>query len=238
MTEHQIQDAMFLSPHGQPYVMAVRADTSDWNTANACAGSNDEYSIPTGLAGWAVDVGAHIGAWSVPLLMDNPDLRLVAIEALPENVLLLQRNLAVNGLDARAVVVHGAASDTLDPVRISYTEGDDLHEFIGGAGRSGRSVQVPGVTLDRAIELTGAERVAILKSDCEGCEYPFLWGSGLRHVAFITGEHHAGFAPLVVALQDTHTVKIIDGTESFGHFEATLRSYYAALLAPVPGTPE
>lgn len=230
-----VVEATFQSPHGQWYVMAVREGTSDWNTANACAGTNDEYSIPTGLFGAAIDVGAHIGAWTVPLLLDNPGLMAVAIEALPENVLLLERNLARNGLADRCVIRHGAASADQIPVRIGYTEGDPQHEFIGGANRTGRNVLVPGVTLqdamDEILNLAGATRCAMLKIDCEGCEYPFLQGPALERVERIVGEVHFGSAQLGRQLEATHFVTFpgFDANPDFGPFTAVNHDMVVAI---------
>jgi len=224
-----LERCAFQTPGGRTMVVDVRVDTSDWNTINACSGTNNEYGITGGLAGCAVDVGAHIGAWSVPLLLDNPDLRLVAIEALPENVLLLESNLRLNGLLDRSVIRHGAASDTDVPVRIGYTEGDPHHEFIGGANRTGRNVLVPGVTLQHAmteaLNVAGVTTIAILKCDCEGCEYPFLQGPELARVERIVGEVHFGSEQLRRQLEATHDVTFpaFDQNPDFGPFTAVLR---------------
>src|SRR5947208_16888203 len=97
-TAPELQVDTWLTPHGRGTSRVTRPGTSDWNTVSACNGSNDEYHLPEGLQGWALDVGAHIGALTVPLLVDNPGLRAVAIEALPENVELLRMNLERNGV--------------------------------------------------------------------------------------------------------------------------------------------
>ena len=218
----------WLTPGGNRIVMGIRPRSSDWNTVNACNGTNDEYRIPQGISGWALDVGAHIGAATVPLLVDNPGLRVIAIEALPENVEMLTANLGRNMVAHRAVVLPFAASNSADPVRIVYgpSEGELSHsEYIGSAEpRDGRSVDVFGVTLRDALFRRGPEDapkpVVWAKLDCEGCEYPFLSSTYVRLLQRIVGEVHFGAQRLRDILEPTH---IVDAPADFGLFEAVLR---------------
>lgn len=224
------QDTVYLgrTRAGAYYALGVRPGTSDWNTANAVAWPQDEYQLPTGLTGWALDVGAHIGAASIPLLLDNPGLRLLAIEALPENVGMLFANLQRNGVEDRCRIVHAAASDSAAPVRIGYGDVVDAsgqHLYIGNAGAppGAREVVLPGASL-RGVELLRGsaqdEPWVWAKIDCEGCEYPFLSGD-LSRLEFITGEVHQGWARLVELLEPTH---IVAGPgKDFGPFQATIR---------------
>jgi FkbM family methyltransferase len=217
-------EAAFRTPHGNWITMLVRDDTSDWNTVNACTEVGDEYGIPQGLTGWALDVGAHIGAFTVTFLVDNPDARCVAIEALPENVELLRANLARNNVADRAFVINGGASDSGLPVQVHYST-DPHHEFIGSAGGAGRVAEVPGVMLADVLTITsavGVDRIALAKIDCEGCEYPFLSSPAIGQVDRIVGEVHFGSQQLRAILEATHEVlfpNLMDNPD-FGPFEA------------------
>lgn len=215
------------TPHGELYSMQVRPGTSDWNTVHACGGTNDEYKTPDGLTGWGLDVGAHIGAWTVPTLIDNPGLRLVAIEALTENVDLLIRNLERNALRDRCYVLQRAAGGD---ARIYYST-DAQHRFIGNAGAPDGShhhptdgyLDVAGITLDNLLKYPGeTDGFTIAKIDCEGCEYPFLSSEWVGKVALILGEVHHGWQRLVDILSPTHDVGG-DGAD-FGHFRAVRRA--------------
>lgn len=214
------------TPGGHAYTMHVRPGTSDWNTVNACDYRNDEYHIPQGLTGWALDVGAHIGAATIPLLLDNPGLKVIAVEALPENVQLLKANAKRNDVCERLTVIQGAASDTSDQVLIGYGH-DVQHEFIGGslnaAGEdtSRKGIWCEGVTLTRVAALRGdesAQPFVWTKMDCEGCEYAFLASPAVVLLDFITGEVHRGWERLVAILMPTHFVSG-DGKD-FGAFMA------------------
>lgn len=218
-----------LTPHGRPYEMTVRPGTSDWNTVNACAHPHDEYHLPEGLSGWALDVGAHIGACAIPLLLDNPDLWLVAIEALPENVDMLRANADRNGVTDRLHVMQAAASSSPTPVAIAYPD-DREHRFIGNADHpSGpgphEMVMANGVTLGLLVDHYPGEAHGFgwMKIDCEGCEYPFLSSPATIDVAVIVGEHHRGIDG-IRELLTFHDVELVTGTEGFGTFRAVRRA--------------
>lgn len=230
------QVATFLTPHGKGVRFAVRPDTSDWNTCNAITAVGDEYSLPTGLTGWALDVGAHIGACTVALLVENPDLRVVAIEPLPENVALIRENLRLNGVADRALVIEGAVSDTQDPVRIGYGEIGDptrIHEFIGNtqAPDGSREVLADGIPLGQLFA-TGIERFAWTKIDCEGGEATFFDSPFVDRLDHIEGEVHplCGGRRLRELLEATHELDIPrwETEPDFGPFTARLKGSTAA----------
>lgn len=216
------------SPGHRPYTLSVRPGTSDANTVLACSGEHDEYSLPQGITGWALDVGGHIGAATVPLLLDNPDLHVVVVEALPENVRLLHHNLMRNGVEDRAILVHAAAGAATDPVLLGYGT-DGTHEFIGNVAnpQGGRTVEVKGATLRGLMLLRGPaedEPWAWAKIDCEGCEYGVLaspWVTSLLHVK---GEVHQGWDRLLDLLAPTH--EVYGPGDDFGPFSAELRGAY------------
>lgn len=192
------------TPSGNPATITYRNGTSDWNTVSACLlnpyGGGDEYGLPSGLHGWALDIGAHIGAVTVGLLLDNPGLRVVAIEAVPDNVELIRANLEQNGLTDRAVVLAGAAWKGRKPVEVEYgytgSETATVHQFIGSispwleAPGDSRKAEVPVYSLKDALGFTDTGRFEWVKSDCEGCEHHFLKGAQLRNVGTISGEWH------------------------------------------------
>jgi FkbM family methyltransferase len=192
-----------LTPHDRPARFTCREGTSDLATVGA---SNrlwgnlvDEYSIPDGLTGWALDVGAHIGSVTVPLLLDNPELRVVAIEAVPDNVELLRTNLADNGVIDRCTVLNGAAWSGRGTIEVEYgytgSELAETHAYIGSitpwldAPGTKQTATVPILTLKDALAHSDGEFVWA-KSDCEGCEHRFFTGAALAHVGTIVGEWH------------------------------------------------
>jgi FkbM family methyltransferase len=225
---------MFSTPHSRPVEFWFRPWTSDWNTCNAISGQHDEYHLPTGLTGLALDVGAHIGVCAVNLLVDNPGLCVVAIEALPENVELIRANLALNGVEDRCIVLAGAATDDRTiQVSIGYGNVADptgIHEYIGNADAppTSRFAVVRGISLADVFALPGVpDRIVWAKLDCEGCELPFLSSPLLDRIDHIEGEVHpsAGGVRFRDLLTPTHDVTFPgwDANPDFGPFTATIR---------------
>lgn len=218
-----MKDVDVTTPHGHPARMGVRDQTNDLSVVYSIF-DHDEYGIPEGLTGHAIDVGAHIGAWTVAVALDNPDLRVTAIEALPSNIDVLTANVAANGLADRVDIIWGAAGIGHGPTTIRFdfrgSPDADVHRFIGNQrmapGVESSAVEVPTFGLGRLV----GKGARLMKIDCEGCEFALLTGTALRRVDEIVGEYHD--VGIVRLLEKTHTVTT-DGTESFGGFRAVRR---------------
>lgn len=220
---------VFYTPRGKAASMAVRAGTSDHNTAYSCL-TEDEYgaaSLELGN-GWAVDIGAHIGGATVALAVNNKEAHVIAVECLSENVAMIARNVELNGITDRVTVLHAIAArkgGRQATVRWNFDGGESgqHHRFIANAQafaiEHADEESVETIDLASVVKMAGGE-VAFLKIDCEGGEYEFLRGPGLKHVAEIRGEFHAGFDRLVEQLAATHAVTMTGGLETLGAFRA------------------
>jgi FkbM family methyltransferase len=234
-----IATADWYTPAGNPVRLTYRKDTTDWNTVSACLANpygtdGDEYHLPRGLSGWALDLGAHIGSVAVGLLADNPDLRVLAIEAVPENAELVRQNLELNGLTDRAIVWNAAGWSKSGDIQVEYDySGDDTafnHRYIGSvspwiADAPRRYETIKSVTLRDALKVTDGAGFVWVKTDCEGCEHPFFQGAGLKKLGIIEGEwHHRDGTPESFAerLSKTHVVTWGEGIGG-GPFKAVPR---------------
>lgn len=177
--------------------MLYRTDTNDWNTLSASL-TQDEYGLkPLHLSGTAIDVGAYLGGVTVALAMDNPDLRVIAVEPVPPNVELLRRNVTLNGLDSRVEVIEAAIGDGKITVSYGYKGSESLehHAFVGNSTLAGEFTGEAtheertyiGYSLAGLVN-GDVDRVSFLKIDCEGCEWQAL--KTLPPVERIHGEWH------------------------------------------------
>ena len=199
---YTVTHGTFRTPRGRSVELSYREDTNDYNVLRSCL-DEDEYRLQDiALSGTALDIGAHIGGVTIALATDNPDLRIVAVEAVSPNVDLLRENVERNGLSERVTILHAAAGKgATATVRWAFegNEVADHHAFIGNAVMPettlvGLSEQVPVRTLASLVAEFGP--FAFAKVDCEGCEYDFLRGKALASVAIIRGEEHYGTLPL------------------------------------------
>lgn len=243
MSLSSTSDLDILSPRGVTARIKVREDTNDAATIHSTFWTpdrlvlHDEYGLEAlHLTGWALDIGAHIGSVSLALALDNPDLRIVAVEAVPENAALLAENAALAGVSDRVHVVHAAAAapgDTRAVIRYGPYERSGIpaehaqqSRFIGNLdvdhGPHGVTASVRAVSLDHLMERFGIERVGFLKIDCEGCEWRFLASPSIGRVDLIVGEYHVhGLTAIASVLEGTHRVESLHQDGGFGLFRAT-----------------
>ena len=172
---YNVTHGTFRTPRGRNVTMAYREDTNDYNTLRSCL-DEDEYRLrDLHLEGTALDVGAHIGGATIALAVDNPDLRIVSVEAVPPNVDLLRENVERNGLTDRVTVIHAAAGKgKTTTIRWAFAgnESADHHAFIGNSllpsGATHRSEKVFVRTLASLVREFGPFSFA--KVDAEGAE--------------------------------------------------------------------
>lgn len=139
-----------------------------------------------------LDVGAHIGIFSLWMLSLNPNLKIVSVEASPETYALLSRTVksAVERTSATWKSIHRAAWKNND--MISFTDsGDAMSHQINEKGRE----KVQGITLADLICQFEGKKIDLMKVDIEGaeesflCEHPEL----LRDVDRLIVELHAKY---------------------------------------------
>ena len=217
----------------------VRVGTSDSSVVMGTFGG-DEYRLQgREISGWAVDLGAHIGVIAVALLAEHPEVQVIAVEPLPANIELLQRNLAPYGERAH---VMAAAGGNGKPIEIGYAFGgladlpDDYkvaNHYIGRStadipGRDNAEVvTVPTYNVAGLMKAHDLDEIAFIKTDCEGGEYPFFADpKANRRVKTIVGEWHDDSGERIRKLLEPthkfirHEPSIPGSTSCTGLFEA------------------
>ena len=141
-----------------------------------------------------VDIGAHVGLFTLWILSREPGARVVAVEPSSRTMRYLERNVGLNA--ARRVTVIQAACGRSSGFAPLFRRRSDMTASLYAdrvAGGSVESVEV--ITLDEVFARGGVERCALLKLDCEGAEYEILLGAPvatLRCAERIVLEYHDG----------------------------------------------
>ena len=225
--------------HAASFTYRFRPETTDWNSISSIL-THDEYEVRNlDLSGWAIDVGAHVGSMAIALALDHPDLRVIAIEPLPDNIRLIERNVEQNGLTGRVLVLAGGAGgpkSKTERIAWNWDDGGGMnsgHRFIGGSHLAldnpdiaHEEISVPSWSVGKLLAHVGAERFAFVKIDCEGCEAAFLTDPAIGRVDLIIGEYHPPYidpAKLHKLLDPTHEVTIADPNAHLGAFRAVVR---------------
>jgi FkbM family methyltransferase len=138
------------------------------------AGHEDELRnvlpplLPEG--GVFLDVGAHVGHWSLRLAKKAGHV--YAVEANPATAKTLRRNVAMNGLD-NVTVIAAAAWDETTTLRLE----DPVGQTEGGSTRvlpgDGRVLAMP---LDGLLSQYDVHRLDLIKMDVEGADLHALRG--------------------------------------------------------------
>lgn len=215
--------AAFRTPRGVQALMTIREGTNDWNTLNACM-TEDEYGLRDWHGtGWALDIGGYLGGVGIGLALDNPGLRVLIVEPVPDNIRLIHQNIDRNGVRDRVTLIEGAIGDG-GPVSVwhgySGTVTAEHHRFVGnsslaydhGGELAHEETAYLSIPLAALIAMTGADRIDLVKIDCEGGEWAFLADRAVARCDVILGEAHAVRGhrgdDIVALLADTHDVTI------------------------------
>lgn len=156
----------------------------------------DRIAVRGGISGTWIDVGAHEGETTLYAALQNPGLKVYALEP---------------NLTAAAKLIGRAANYFVVPIAVAETDGyatlnvntfeaassllpmDEtaLGSWIGGKDLGVASTTtVPTVRLDTFMKFTGIERVDYLKIDTQGLDLAVVKSAGerLRDIAKITLE--------------------------------------------------
>ncbi|MFB3888669.1 MAG: FkbM family methyltransferase [Candidatus Bathyarchaeia archaeon] len=139
-----------------------------------------------------VDVGAHIGSFSIFAANAAKHGRVYALEPVPDNFLMLQRNIQLNGI-SNIVPVQKAMAQSSGEREIFVQLGDTtMHSFYNSRGEA-RKTLVKTTTLADFLRDYSIDRIDLLKMDCEGSEIEILMGCPddvLARVKRISMESH------------------------------------------------
>jgi len=147
----------------------------------------NEYELGNLCGKRILDVGGHIGCFSLKALRCNAD-KVVSFEPNKENYDLAVSNLAGNA--PKAEVVHAAVCRSDKTVEVRFEPSDNAINSGGGCSVTGFGEVVPSISLDDAIERYDANWIKI---DAEGAEFPALYTcTKLDQIETIVGEFHNG----------------------------------------------
>ena len=134
-----------------------------------------------------LDIGAHKGIVSCYLAKRYPGVAVLAYEPNEANYKALLENIQRNGIEN---VKPYLAAVTKDGRGVNVYARDDN----SGGGVLQGAGNIPSVTLQQIFDEHKLERVALVKSDCEGSEFEIFENAGtvLDRIDHVRGEFHAG----------------------------------------------
>lgn len=138
-----------------------------------------------------LDLGAHIGMFSLWVLGQCPKAEIFSVEASPDTFSILERTnqAAVRDSDIRWNVLHRAAWK--DDSSISFSSsGDAMSHQVNQQG----DIKVQGISLGMLLQMVG-KPIDLMKVDIEGAEEAFLCNNAhlLQNVERVVIELHAKY---------------------------------------------
>jgi FkbM family methyltransferase len=121
-----------------------------------------------------IDVGAHIGTFSLLASSRVPHGRVFAIEASLDTYTLLRINIALNRRD-NIRACHLALMDHNGTAKLSHDRGNWGHSTVAILSTSSEDVRAE--SLSAFLDRNEIDRCDFMKMNCEGSEFPILLGA-------------------------------------------------------------
>lgn len=150
-----------------------------------------------------VDIGAHVGLFSIWAASRCPRARIVAVEPSPRAARYLRANVARNHL-GQVTVVEAACGGSRRRAVLHRRGAEMMSSLYADRVGTSDGVEVDVITLEDVFRANGVERCDLLKLDCEGAEYEIVLGAGpaaLGRVRRVVMECHRGGAATPLDLE-------------------------------------
>ncbi len=139
-----------------------------------------------------VDIGAHIGVFSILAAKFAKRGRVYSYEPFPENFRMVMENIRLNGA-WNVSAFNCAVSDTPGDKKLFLSKEASCHSLYRFDSQGESTAAVRATTLDDIIRSNGLSGVDFLKIDCEGAEYGILMNASddaLARIGKISMEYH------------------------------------------------
>ena len=171
-----------------------------------------------------VDIGAHIGSFTMKVKRHWPRAHIIAAEPDPDSAALFRKNLQnVDGISLHEAAILGRTDSSKAHLRQTGRANEDGNPAASWVAEAGRGVYrrprrptlaVSCLSILDLLRVHGNPHIDLLKLDCEGAEGEILRTlreSGyLKRVGWIRGEWHfrANIPQIEAALGGTHRFHI------------------------------
>jgi len=118
-----------------------------------------------------IDIGGHIGLFTLYASLNHANVKIIAIEPHPQNFSLLMKNLKNNRLD-KIITINKAITKSEKTINLFLDSLDDAAHSI--YRKSGKSIKIRTTTLGQIIKENQIKKCNLLKMDCEGAEFEIM----------------------------------------------------------------
>lgn len=147
-----------------------------------------------------VDIGACTADTAIYFALLGAS-KVIAIEPFPKNFEMALKNVQENKLDSIIKVVLGGCGVNSETIVVDPNYQSSMRSVLH---KSTKGIQIPIYTLEQILNEFGSTD-AVLKMDCEGCEYETLLNSSketLQKFSHIQIEYHNGYQNIKKKLEN------------------------------------
>jgi FkbM family methyltransferase len=200
---HLIQKDIIIYHFRDGTKLITRPGTVDRGLINAIWVKKEYNQLPSfdiSKSDFVVDVGAHIGIFSIFAATKAKNGRVYSYEPLLENFKFLERNILINSLKNISIFNLGVAGRKMERKFFINPVGGSL---IGNSNLNFRRIQC--ITLEDIFNDNKLEKINFLKIDCEGAEYEILFNTPkeiFEKIDRISMEYHSDSQNLNTKLKE------------------------------------
>jgi len=118
-----------------------------------------------------IDIGAHIGTFSILTAIKYPDSHVYSLEPFPETYQLLNENIIDNKL-GQIMPLEYAVTDRDKQIKLYLSKDNWEHSTTNS--ESLESIIVDGIRLDSFVSKFNLQKIDLIKFNCEGAEFDIL----------------------------------------------------------------
>lgn len=124
-----------------------------------------------------IDIGAHVGIFSIFAAMSGQDIKVYSFEPAPENIQIFERNISLNKIKNIQFFNAAVASESGEREFLLFSENASGHNFasLGEKGNSDSKIIIKTITLNDFLNEKSIAKINLLKINCEGAEYEILF---------------------------------------------------------------
>ena len=188
-----------------------------WSGDLVAVFANEEYNFLNPKGEVVIDIGASIGDTPIYFCVEGAK-KVIALEPYPYTFKLLSENVNINGCEEKIIPLNaGYGKDGVIRIDESFmpSTGSDLKE---SKDEKGRLINL--YSLKTILSMFNIKE-AVLKMDCEGCEYNLLNEDRdtIRRFKRIQIEYHYGYEELYKYLKDNgFDVKYTEPRDSYNSY--------------------
>lgn len=133
-----------------------------------------------------LDIGAHLGTFTVLAAKMCPNGKIYAFEPNPENFTILTKNIKLNNLKNVEPIKKAVGDKTGKRIFFINPADSDRHTIVKNCTVNEKEfIRIESISLSDFINEKKLDRIDLLKVDCEGCEYELFNKENIETLKYI-----------------------------------------------------